>query len=199
MPKPFSEAERGRVRSDILRVARSEFARHGYRKANVAAIARAAGIGKGTIYLFFPSKAELFASVLEEVEREIRATVLEELKRPFADPRARLEYFFRALLTRLQEHPLLWVVVEPAEATALLRDLGPAAARLNEVDEEFFESLVSEWRAKGWLGDVTPEVFGGVGKALFAVSLHRELVGPAYAEVVDHLVRSLAREFDTGG
>lgn len=194
MPKAFSDEERREARRRILRAARSRFSRLGYRKANVAEIARAAGVGKGTIYLFFPSKAEIFVDVLEEVEREMRVELREELDRAFETPRQALEFFFHALLTRMVDHPLLWVVVDPTEAQALFRDLGPEVRRLDAADEEFFRTLVAEWREAGWLKDVEPEVLGGAARGLYAVTLHRDLLGGAYRSVVDLLVQALAGE-----
>ena len=36
----------------------------GYRRVTVDEVARRAGVGKGTVYLYWPSKWELFAAVL---------------------------------------------------------------------------------------------------------------------------------------
>ncbi|MDP3908987.1 MAG: TetR/AcrR family transcriptional regulator [Gemmatimonadales bacterium] len=194
MPKAFTDQERRRARENVVKAARAEFSRSGYRKANIESIADEAGIAKGTVYLFFRSKAEIFATVLEIVEREMRTQLREELDRAFDEPRQRLEFFFRALLTRMMDHPLLWIVVDPEEAMALFRDLGPDAQRLQNADDEFFDTLVAEWRNAGWLRNVDPHVFGGAAQALFAVSLHRDLLGDAFPGVVDLLVTSLAAE-----
>lgn len=194
MPRHFSDEERRLAGRRVLAAAYEEFSRAGYRGANVAGIARAAGIGKGTVYLLFDSKAAIFAAALAQVERDMRAELQQELKRRFDAPQQRLEFFFRALLTRMVDHPLLWIVVDPEEAMALFRDLGPQAAALNSADAEFFGNFVREWQRLGWLKDVDPDVFSGATRALFAVSLHRDLVGPAYASVVDMLVQALAKE-----
>lgn len=194
MPRAFSDQDRLRARENLLAAARSEFARSGYRKTNIESIAREAGIGKGTVYLFFRSKAEIFARVLERVELELRADLHEDLDRPFDEPRQRLEFFFRALLTRMMDHPLLWIVVDPAEAHVLFRDLGPEAQTFQTADDRYFDKLVAGWRTTGWVRNVDPQVFGGVARALFAVSLHRDLLGDAFEGVVDVLVTALATE-----
>src|SRR5260370_39388722 len=49
---------------EVLQAARRIFARLGYAAANVEDIAREAGMAKGTIYLYFKSKEEVFAAVL---------------------------------------------------------------------------------------------------------------------------------------
>jgi AcrR family transcriptional regulator len=54
-------AERG---SRVLDAAGELLGVHGYRRVTVEDVARRAGVGKGTVYLHWPSKLELFASVL---------------------------------------------------------------------------------------------------------------------------------------
>jgi AcrR family transcriptional regulator len=56
------------VREAILDAADRLLARYGYRKMTVEDIAREAGIGKGTVYLHFPSKEEV---VLSRVDRMV--------------------------------------------------------------------------------------------------------------------------------
>jgi len=49
---------------EVIEAACRIFARQGYAATNVEDIAREAGIAKGTIYLYFKSKEEVFAAVL---------------------------------------------------------------------------------------------------------------------------------------
>ncbi len=49
----------------ILEAAVQVFARKGFAGASIAAIAAQAGIGKGTVYSYFPSKEDLFFEVFE--------------------------------------------------------------------------------------------------------------------------------------
>jgi AcrR family transcriptional regulator len=56
----------------ILRAARSLVAEGGFREAQVAAVAAVADVATGTVYRYFPSKAELFAEVLRMTsQREV--------------------------------------------------------------------------------------------------------------------------------
>lgn len=61
-------------REKILEAAVREFARHGFKKASVEAIAEHAGVGKGTIYLAAETKEDLF---YQAVHREVRAWTAE--------------------------------------------------------------------------------------------------------------------------
>ncbi len=56
-------------RARIFRNASAEFARHGYHNASVNSIAERAGIGKGSIYLYFDDKRDLYHSTLLEGAR----------------------------------------------------------------------------------------------------------------------------------
>lgn len=55
------------VREAILDATEQLLGRFGYRKMTVDDIARAAGVGKGTIYLHFPSKDEVALSTIERI------------------------------------------------------------------------------------------------------------------------------------
>lgn len=62
-------------RQQILRAATSVFARKGYRNTSVSDIIEAAGIARGTFYLYFQSKEEIFLALIdlwfEEVTRRL--------------------------------------------------------------------------------------------------------------------------------
>lgn len=60
-------------RKEILRAAMRVFAEKGVTDTKMIDIARAAGIGKGTIYEYFRSREELFQSAFEYLLRKIRA------------------------------------------------------------------------------------------------------------------------------
>ncbi len=75
-------------RTAILEAAGEAFARFGFKKASVEDIARRAGVGKGTIYLYFESKDALFEACIRasnarsvaELEAAVRRAVTPELQ-----------------------------------------------------------------------------------------------------------------------
>ncbi|HKY90247.1 MAG TPA: helix-turn-helix domain-containing protein, partial [Nevskiaceae bacterium] len=66
---PMMEERLADNRSRILRAARGLVAQGGFREAQIAAVAAAAGLSTGSIYRYFPSKAELFVELLSEAAR----------------------------------------------------------------------------------------------------------------------------------
>lgn len=74
MPRIVNEAARQATRERILREAASEFARLGFDQANINIIADHAEIGRGTLYLYFSSKREVFIAMLQAIaERQLAA------------------------------------------------------------------------------------------------------------------------------
>src|SRR5258708_4205653 len=55
----------------LLETAASEFARVGFDSASVDTIAALAGVAKGTVYLYFANKAQLFLALLDAVRSRL--------------------------------------------------------------------------------------------------------------------------------
>ena len=63
-PTPQHE-RRARTRAALLRAAGRVFAEHGFHQATLEAVAAEAGVSKGALYHYFPSKEQLFLALLE--------------------------------------------------------------------------------------------------------------------------------------
>jgi len=82
---------------EILSVATSIFARHGYRNTDVQLIADELGIGKGTIYRNFPTKQELFFAALDRGMERLYAhmnKVFEENLEPLESMKKIIRQYF---------------------------------------------------------------------------------------------------------
>ena len=95
----------------ILRAATRVFARHGFFTAQVADVAREAGVAAGTVYLYFKSKDDLLASIFERTMR----TAIDEGRAALAgvaDPLSRLTAIAKLHLERLGRDRDLAVVFQ---------------------------------------------------------------------------------------
>jgi AcrR family transcriptional regulator len=73
-PTERTEARKAQTRERIVSAAMELIAHGGYAEARIAAVAERAGIATGTVYRYFPSKAELFAEVFRRAsQREVDA------------------------------------------------------------------------------------------------------------------------------
>lgn len=131
MPKVVDDQAREATRQRIIREAASEFARLGFEQANINTIAEQAGIGKGTIYLYFENKRELFLAMLRQIAQAQLASIRVALAAD-GSLRERLERLFLAFARLAREESDNFNVYMSAlygvnrafkeEATRLLRD-----------------------------------------------------------------------------
>jgi len=131
MPKIVDEHMREATKQHILREAAREFARLGFDQANINVIAEQAGIGKGTIYLYFQNKRDVFVEMLRSIAQTQLATIRATLVTK-GTLQQRLERLFLAFAHLAQDNSDNFNVYMSAlygvnrafkdEATKLLRD-----------------------------------------------------------------------------
>jgi AcrR family transcriptional regulator len=102
MPKVVDEQMREATRQRIIQEAAGEFARLGFDQANINTIAELAGIGKGTIYLYFENKRELFLAMLRHIAQAHIASIRAALA-PDGTLQQRLERLFSAFAQLAQQ------------------------------------------------------------------------------------------------
>jgi len=106
-----SKADPPPKRDAILRAAIDVFAERGYFNAQVADVARAAGVAAGTVYLYFKSKDDILISIFERGMRVALDEAREQVA-PITDPRERLREFARLHLRRLGQDRNLAIVFQ---------------------------------------------------------------------------------------
>src|SRR5438045_9799790 len=137
----------GAKKEAILRAAIDVFAERGYFNAQVADVARAAGIAAGTVYLYFRSKDDLLVSIFERTMRdglaEGRAAV-----DGIADPIERLRRLARLHLDRLGRDRDLAIVfqVELRQSTKFMERF--SATHLREY-LGIIRDVIAEGQGKG--------------------------------------------------
>ncbi len=94
----------------ILDAAAALLVRFGYRKTTIDDVAREAGVGKGTIYLHWQDKNELFRAAIKRASEQVTADTLRRLA---ADPEG-------GRFHRLWSHGMLALLANPLMA-ALMR------------------------------------------------------------------------------
>ncbi len=194
MPRKFSTEEREIIEEKIRLAGREQFGRLGLRKTTVSDLARAAGIAKGSFYLFFPSKEELLAEILQEEEADLRRELREQMARPYPSPRDRFAHFLRLQFDALDTHPLLQMLSDPLEFEALFRRLPPGVLDAAQTDDDsFFMQFIEGWQQDGALEPRSTAAMEGLGRALRALNLERNMIGDErFAALTDLLVESVA-------
>jgi AcrR family transcriptional regulator len=122
-------ADDGAKRRQIVEGARRIFLQHGFDAASMSDIARSAGVSKGTLYVYFANKEELFEAIVHE-ECLVQAETTFKL-----DPADR---DVKGALTRVGVG-FIEFLCSPAKASAMRTVLG-IAERMPEVGKLFYET-----------------------------------------------------------
>jgi TetR/AcrR family fatty acid metabolism transcriptional regulator len=98
-------------RDALLRAAIETFAARGFFNAQVADVAKTAGVAAGTVYLYFRGKDDLLISIFEKTMKEAIAAGRESIAGS-ADPLAQLRAIARLHLDRMSRDRALAVVFQ---------------------------------------------------------------------------------------
>jgi len=82
-------------REEIISVASDAFAKKGYHLTDLEVVADKIGVGKGTIYRYFPSKEKLFTAVMEHFMRKLSAEIIGVNIESIRNPVERLKVIIR--------------------------------------------------------------------------------------------------------
>ncbi|MCC3375972.1 TetR/AcrR family transcriptional regulator [Cohnella sp. REN36] len=143
-------------RKQVIEAASRSFAAFGYKATTMDQVAKAAGVGKGTIYTFFANKEELFEEILKDLIRELRAVAEETVNHtlPFAD---NLMQVLQRVLGYRDRHALV------AKLSQEVRDLGTPMAKegLEAVERSiiaYIANHLEEPMAKGEIKRADPQL-----------------------------------------
>jgi AcrR family transcriptional regulator len=124
-------------RRQIIQGARAVFLAQGFDAASMNDIARAAGVSKGTLYVYFKHKEQLFEAIVEQ-ECEAQAEGIFELEHGDHD--------VEAMLTRLG-FAYIRFLCRPEKASAI-RTVIAIADRMPELGRKFYEQGPAKGIAK---------------------------------------------------
>lgn len=181
-PKPPSPRWRRRAEArpeEILDAALAEFTERGFEAARMEDIAKAAGISKAAIYLYFPSKMALLEALIEAKVAPLAAQAQTLAAAGAADPLMALRMFSTAAVHRMAD----------AKVIAVPRLVISISGRFPEIADYYrthvvararsaIESLIDAGKAKGVIRDVDTK------------AATRAFIGPFFFEAMwTHVLR----------
>lgn len=135
-------------RTRILCAAQEVFAQEGFRSAEVRTVAERAGVGKATIYKFFPSKEALLLVIVEESLNYMRDLALASLVET-GEPLQRLENAARSMARFLESNrEFSRVLIQ--EAGEFMGDIQRKHLALVEQNLPFAEAFFGTLREQGY-------------------------------------------------
>jgi AcrR family transcriptional regulator len=194
VPRPFTPAERDRIRTELLAAGRRYFTSQGLLKTTLADLTAPAGIHKTAFYAFFPSKEALYLELLALERPGIEARLAPHFAARGV-PADDLAGLLRAIVRELEENPLVRrLLTHPQELAAVSARVAPAdlAAKTDALLP--LRAYVAEAQATGRLLGADPDVVVGALRAVTLVTLHRADLGEAlYPSAMEVLIEGLAR------
>ena len=170
--EPDGTAEKSggeRTRARVLAAAEAEFGEQGFHKASVADIARRAGVAHGTVYLYFPSKEALFAELVREINRQLRAYI-RRATQGLQDRRDIELKGFEAFFEFIAKHPQAYRIVREAEFVGTGPSKGQAGRWYYERLAQGYIRGLREGMEVGQIRRLNPEVLAwalmGIGHFL---------------------------------
>lgn len=143
-------------RKHITSVAARLFATERFDKVRLDDVAAAAGVGKGTLYVYFDGKEDLYFAIVHDGFREM----IERLRGPLRDTATPAKFRIRAVINELvsfaYQHPNLWELMR-VQGACKEKD----SAEWDQIRDELTAMIVTTLRdgvAKGELCDTNPEL-----------------------------------------
>jgi AcrR family transcriptional regulator len=130
-PSPRRREQKLHRQEEILAAAFEVFAAHGYEAARIDDVARQAGIAKGTIYLYFRDKEQLFRAV-------VRSLVQKRFDSIAGSFRGTGEQLLRELLSRMYSQ-----VVRNEKVRSIVRLLIAESGRFPQLAEIYHREIIA--------------------------------------------------------
>ena len=128
-PAPLPVRDDGAKRRQVLDGARQVILATGFDAASMNEIARVAGVSKGTLYVYFSSKEELFEALIREEKRALAEQIC-DFDHDNLDLAAALSRFGFRLLDRM---------LRP-DSIAHLRTVAAVSAKFPRIGQAYFEA-----------------------------------------------------------
>lgn len=174
----FRSKDRDRIKAGMIEEATELFAQRGLKKTTVDEIVQRVSIAKGTFYLYFKNKEELFFRCLEAVEAYIDEREIKPLMRNLESP----EYMIKELMTLAVDlpnlYPFMKVAADPQTMAILTKKLDPEILKTHlKKDLDDTKEMFQFWESLGWQSSMEPAVFNGMIQSFIFMSMHRQEIG----------------------
>jgi len=192
MPRHFTNEEKHDIEARLLKAARELFLQYGVSKTNISDITDRAGVGKGTFYLFYKSKGDIYLHLYWEDWNAIH----DSIDRHYMGKKGKLEDLILDYIyenrRQLFSHPIIANTYE-RDALSLISDKA-TKSRLESFAEHAKTRLIEI--IKSWLEannidcHVSPEVLSGMMRSISYLTYHKDEVGE---DIFDEVVQSFAK------
>lgn len=155
-------------RGTLVDAARRVFGEKGFEQATMEAIADAAGVAKGTIYLYYPSKQAVYDATFAAGTAEL-TSLTDAVVRAAATPKASIAAFVHARVQYFQEHPDYFGMYV-TEISRLVTDRAPRKNVCRAALDGHTQALTAVLEAAAARGQIRAVDAGATALAVFDIT-----------------------------
>jgi AcrR family transcriptional regulator len=168
-------------RAELFRRAKELFSQKGFKDTNVADITKAAGVGVGTFYNYYPSKEKLFMEIYMDENSRLSKELLESIDMN-QEPIALIKQLLILNMEKMLANPILrqWY---NRDVFAKIEKLYREENGLDSADFMYqtFYVLVQKWQDEGKMrSDIDSEMIMAIFGAIIKVGFYKEEIGLKY-------------------
>ena len=188
-------------RAGILKAARKVFARHGYHGATMDDVAEACSIAKGTLYLYFKSKRQIYLGVLKEDLQLLREQTRRAIESA-STAEARIRAFIVSRFDFCEGHRDFFRIYN-SDISAIFISSQPMQKDLRDFyleQAKILEGIVAEGIRRGELREVDPQAAAFAIYDTTRASIARRVLGLSgrtgntdAGTIIDLIWRGIAR------
>jgi len=183
------------VRRDILRAAEIIFTRRDFHEVLMEDVAQKCGVGKGTLYRYFPSKRDLYLAVMFEGIEALRDDLRAALAGPAA-PVEKIECIVRCILRHFWDRRFFFALIhrnehrpEDPEGREWLR----RRTEIVDIVQHTLEEAIAAGRMRGMNSRTAAEMLLGMVRGVNRYRRRADALDDAVAAIVDVFWRGVAR------
>lgn len=168
---------RAQKRQAILDTAARLFAEHGYADCDMERLAAELKIAKGTLYLYFPGKQDLFFGCVDLGMRQMQA-VVREAADSTSEPFEKLSRGIRAYLSFFEEHPHYVELL--IQERAIFRDRKrPTYFEYRDESRKYWRDLYRDLMSQGQIRSDLPveRILDTIGGQLYGTMFTNHFIG----------------------
>lgn len=199
MPKHFSPEERIEIEEKLLAAAKESFLYFGVNKTTVSDITDKAEIAKGTFYLFFNSKGDIFMRLISDEWKAIHDDLDKRYKGRKGSLRNLISGYIAENRRELLGHPLFAMVYD-RDAMVMISDrsVKDKLMEFKQLSDSRLVDVIRSWYdANGIETAVAPEVVSGMIRSTSYLNYHRDEIGEdIFDEVIQRMIDGITLVVD---
>ncbi len=148
MPSEKIIKKRQRQRASIIEIAGEIFASYGFKKTTMDEIAKAASMGKSSLYYYFKSKEEVFIAVIKAEATILANKLQEEVISQDISPIEKLKGYVHVRMTSLKELANYYALLK-SDYLSNLAFTEKLRKKIDKNEEATFQQILEEGVNKG--------------------------------------------------